>query len=709
MIRIFVFLLIIFQAFPCFASTSLVLPEVSQIEASPKSKEIKKIAKLIEDPIERAKLLKTLKVLASAQEAEEKKRSGSLVAYIAPFIQMSLDRVATFFKSLKKIPTIVNEVIDFLKVENNKDDFWKALQRLPILILMGAFFEGILTLIFQRRLEERRTRKQTDVGERHTTYAYMTLFYPFLYSLLFLPLFVPNPSVGNWLLGFWLTIFAIRTLLLERKLTQSQDTVLRSMEPGSKGRTFLRVLGGVALWAILMSGINIVFDTKNYGEEFVTNLIIFISFPLLVLYFREWRAQEMQRQLSEGKSLITAPHFIAPFVNIFIRYLPWVLFVISIPLAIDKIFFAGNLWEAYGSECIETFIVLFAFLVGRRYLDSLHKFQLPKFKAAKIQTFISYITPIQLPLLKGVQWLWHLTFFVILIFIWDRCFSSLFMTTFSHPFVKTISTIVLILSILYLLWFALDLFVQFHIKPQMIKGKRREPTAFAKTFGPMLHSVARWLMILIAFFVTLESFGFDLKLLVYLMSAFAFAISLGSQSLVKDIINGFFALVDGSFSVGDVVTVGAHTGAVESLSLRAITLRHRDGSLQKIPFSEVGNIINRSRDYTVVPIDIATSHKTKISTVYEAISLAIEEMSKDPTFGKMILEPLSISGVDRFAENAVHVSASIKITPDPNNTFVRDLNRRLKIHMDALGIAPPISFQEEWVKDKDPLISEPSE
>jgi hypothetical protein len=101
-----------------------------------------------------------------------------------------------------------------------------------------------------------------------------------------------------------------------------------------------------------------------------------------------------------------------------------------------------------------------------------------------------------------------------------------------------------------------------------------------------------------------------------------------------------------------------------------------------------------------VPIDVATSYKTKIGKVYEALSDAFAEMSTDPFFGKMILEPLSVSGIDRFAENAVHVSASIKITPDPYNKFAQEFNRRLKIQLDALNISPPIAFQEEWSKDK---------
>ncbi|MCE3231715.1 MAG: hypothetical protein K0R52_1643, partial [Alphaproteobacteria bacterium] len=231
--------------------------------------------------------------------------------------------------------------------------------------------------------------------------------------------------------------------------------------------------------------------------------------------------------------------------------------------------------------------------------------------------------------------------------VWNQFFSSLFVSIVSHPVIKTMAAIGLIWGMTYLAWLGLDAFVGFHTKPQTVKGKRREPTVFAKTFGPMLHSVARWVLVLVAVFATLESLGFDLKILVYLMSAFALAISLGAQSLVKDVINGFFALVDGSFAVGDVVTVGAHTGTVESLSLKAITLRHKNGYLQKIPFSEVGNVINQSRDYTVVPIDIAISYKTKIGSVYEALARAAKEITEDPVFGKMILEPLSFSGIDR--------------------------------------------------------------
>ena len=77
-------------------------------------------------------------------------------------------------------------------------------------------------------------------------------------------------------------------------------------------------------------------------------------------------------------------------------------------------------------------------------------------------------------------------------------------------------------------------------------------------------------------------------------------------------------------------------------------------------------------------------------------------MANDAAFGKMILEPLTISGIDKFADNAVHVMANLKIKPDPRDKFIREFNRRLKIHMDAAGIQPPIVFSEQWAYPKTP-------
>lgn len=705
MLRIlFLLFLFLLQQTPCvLASGSLAMSGSPSLDptpsSSPGSQDIKKIVKALENPQERDKLVKTLKVLASAREAEEKKGGGSLTQYIMPVIQFGMDSVSSFLVSFGEVPKLVGGVIDFFGIQKNRDDFWAALRWFPLFIVIGTLLEGACGWFFRRRLESRQLERETSAFiEKKNTYAYMALFYSFLYSLLFLPLFVSSPAIGNWIIGFWFTLSAVRLFRLGDKTSffVSASRTDPSSDTSSRRGPFLKVLGGTALWVLLMSGLNVVFGIRSYGEDFLVNLMLFISFPLLVLYFREWRVREMPRYLSDSSALATVPHKMAPLVNICIRYLPWLLLLMSIPLGVDKVFLKGSLWKSYSAQSFETLVVLVIFLWGRRRIDALAGYKIPKGQAAKIQAFTSYVAPLRLLFVRYLQWIWHISFLGALMAIWNTFFSSLFISIVSHPMTKTLTTIGMMWGILYLAWLGIDFLVQFHTKPQHIKGKRREPTVFAKTFGPMFHSVAAWIMGLVAIFLTLEVLGFDLKILVYVMSAFAFAVSLGSQSLVKDVINGFFALIDGSFSVGDVVTVGAHTGTVESLSLRAITLRHHNGFLQTIPFSEVGNIINQSRDYTLIPLDIAISHKAQMGSVYEALTKAGDEIARDPVFGAMILEPLSVSGIDRFSDNAVHVSASIKITPDPRRSFARELNRRLKVHMDRLGIAPPISFQEPW-------------
>lgn len=697
MVRVFFLFLFFFLTISSFASEHLPLPTPPTMESSPQSKEIKKIAKLLENPAEREKLIKSLKVLAAAQEAEENKKGGSLVSYFTPVIQFVMDSTATFLANLKKIPLIAGNLIDYFKVEKNRDGFWVALMWFPLLLMVGGLLEAVFIWCFKRRLEEIKQPSQVqELANNKSVYALMTLFLPFLCPLLALPLVVPNRAEGNWIMGLWLFLFAIRVFLLERK--RLPVAPIPAGEATLRRKPFLIVLGGVGLWALFAMGMKISLDIKSYGEDFIFNLILLMSFPLFVLYFREWRVKKMPGYLEDSKTLSTVPHGISSLLNLIIRYFPWLFLFIGAPVIIDKVFMGGNLWKSYGLESVGSLGVLAVFLGGRRHIERLAHYKIPKIQAIKAQAFTSYVAPLQVSFLKALQWAWHFLFFAVLMALWNYCFSDFFIDIFSHPLTKTFTTVAMIWVIIYLLWLGLDFLVQFHTKPQNIKGKRREPTVFAKTFGPMLHSVGRWIMVLVTIFVTLESFGFDLKILVYIMSAFAFAISLGSQSLVKDIINGFFALIDGSFAVGDVVTVGAYTGTVESLSLRAITLRHNTGFLQTIPFSEVGSIINKSRNYNVVPIDVATSYKTKIGSVHEALTRAAEDMANDPVFGKMILEPLSVSGVDRFADNAVHVMASIKILPDPNNYFAREFNRRLKTHMDALKITPPIAFQEAWGK-----------
>ena len=692
---VFFLLLFLFQLTPSIATGSFSLYEPSQVESAPKSTETKKIIKQLENPVERQRILKTLKVLVTAQEMEEKKQPQPLITYLNPVIQWCKDLGAALVDNSGKVQAALSKCIDYFKNKENRVDFWMALLWLPVIFLIEILFERLHVWLLNRSFKYGLIIKSaTKIINTKANYASYKIFLPFLYPIMFIPLYITNPYVRDWVIGFWIILFTIRLFVFEKK---TLPIFSNSLDKKSLPLQNIGVyIAAGSLISILGTGLGLIAVQVHNGQDFYLTPLLLMSVPLFILYLREWRVKGMVESLKESKSLTTAPRKLAPLINIVIRYVPILILIFTIPLAIDWIFSKGNLWKEHGVESIATLLVLGIFLKGRHYIESLIHLQIFNPRTANGQAFKGYLLSMKTSAIKGLQLIWYLLFFSLLLVIWNKYLLGSLVDILSHPLSKIVLMILSLWAAAYLIWIGLNWFVHFHTNPQNIKGKRREPTVFAKTFGPMLHSVGRWILIIFAIFLTLESLGFDLKILVYLMSAFALAISLGAQSLVKDVINGFFALIDGSFAVGDVVTIGTYTGAVESLSLRAITLRHGSGYLQTIPFSEVGNIINKSRHYNVVPIDVATSYKTEIGNIYEALNKAAEDVTNDPVFGKMILGPLSVSGVDRFTDTAVHVSASIKILPDPHNNFAREFNRRLKIHMDALDIIPPISFQEPW-------------
>jgi len=692
---VFFLLLCLFQLTPSIATDSFSLYEPSKLEAAPKSAETKKIIKQLENPEERQKVLKTLKVLATAQEMEEKKQPQPLITYLNPVFEWLKDTAIALVDNLGKVQAALSNYIDYFKNKENRVDFWMALLWLPVIFLVEILFERIHVWLLNRSFKSSlMVKTATRIINSKADYASYKIFLPFLYSIMFIPLYITNPYVRDWVIGFWVILFAIRLFIFVKKTRPNFSNSLEKKSSPLRNMGVYIAAGFSA--SILGLGLGLIAVKVHNGQDFYLTPLLLMSVPLFIVYLRDWQIKGMAERLKESKNLTTTPQKLAPLINIVICYIPVLILIFSFPLAIDWIFFKGNLWKNYGVESIATLLVLSIFLKGRRYIESLIHLQIFNSQTVNGQAFKGYLLSVKTSVIKGLQLIWYLLFFSLLLVTWNKYLLGFLVDILSHPLSKTVLMIVSLWAVAYLIWVGINWFVDFHTIPQSIKGKRREPTVFAKTFGPMLHSVARWVLIIFAIFLTLESLGFDLRILVYLMSAFALAISLGAQSLVKDVINGFFALIDGSFAFGDVVTIGTYTGAVESLSLRAITLRHSSGYLQTIPFSEVGNIINKSRHYNVVPIDVATSYKTEIGNIYKALTKAAEDMTNDSVFGKMILEPLSVSGVDRFTDNAVHVSASIKILPDPSNNFAREFNRRLKVHMDALDIIPPTSYQEPW-------------
>jgi moderate conductance mechanosensitive channel len=138
-----------------------------------------------------------------------------------------------------------------------------------------------------------------------------------------------------------------------------------------------------------------------------------------------------------------------------------------------------------------------------------------------------------------------------------------------------------------------------------------------------------------------------------------------------------------------VVTVGTHTGVVEAMSIRAVRLRDLSGSVHTVPWSEVTSVVNLTKDFSFYVMNIGIAYREDVDSVIEVIKQVGAELQADPTYGREILQPLEVLGVDSFSDNAVVIKARIKTYPIKQWFVGREFNRRMKRRFDELGIEIP--------------------
>ncbi|HUO60943.1 MAG TPA: mechanosensitive ion channel family protein [Candidatus Acidoferrales bacterium] len=166
------------------------------------------------------------------------------------------------------------------------------------------------------------------------------------------------------------------------------------------------------------------------------------------------------------------------------------------------------------------------------------------------------------------------------------------------------------------------------------------------------------------------------------------AVGFGAQTLVRDVINGFFILLENWFDVGDTVKIGAVQGAVESLSLRRVTLRDADGSVHIVPNSQINIASNLTRDWTQVALHISVDYKENSDRVLELLKQIGAEIHADPKFQQSLVSEPQVPGIDRVTGDVVDYLMLVKTRPGQQFAISRELRRRIKQCFEQNGIKP---------------------
>ena len=206
----------------------------------------------------------------------------------------------------------------------------------------------------------------------------------------------------------------------------------------------------------------------------------------------------------------------------------------------------------------------------------------------------------------------------------------------------------------------------------------------AKTIGEVLKSVLKYMTYFIgAALILSDAFN---GISVAMASVGGFALGFGAQSLVKDIINGFFILFEDQYGVGDHVTIGTFSGIVETIGIRTTVIRDFSGDVHLIPNGTINQVTNHSRGNIRFIVDVDISYEEDIDN---AINVITNVYNKYKNENENIVEPIEVLGVNSLNASSVTIRIIGKTKPLKQWEAERELRKRVKKVLDEEGIEIP--------------------
>ncbi|MGV7228478.1 MAG: mechanosensitive ion channel family protein [Nitrospirales bacterium] len=226
---------------------------------------------------------------------------------------------------------------------------------------------------------------------------------------------------------------------------------------------------------------------------------------------------------------------------------------------------------------------------------------------------------------------------------------------------------------------------------KFIEGKVPNPDQMqrAQTISHVLGDFLRVLIWSIGMLTILSNLGIDLGPILIAAGIGGIAIGFGAQSLVKDVIGGFFILLENQIRLGDIVNIAGVGGQVEAVGLRTISLRDYGGNVHIVPNGTITTVTNMTKDFSRSVFNVGVAYREDVDKVMSLLQEIAAELQGDPEFGPDMLEPLEMSGVDQFSDSAIIIRCRIKTKPIRQWAIGREMNRRIKKAFDAHGVEIP--------------------
>lgn len=211
----------------------------------------------------------------------------------------------------------------------------------------------------------------------------------------------------------------------------------------------------------------------------------------------------------------------------------------------------------------------------------------------------------------------------------------------------------------------------------------------AKTLSGIINTTISITIYIGAGMMIIAEFGVAIGPLIAGAGVAGIAIGFGAQSLVKDMITGFFIIFENQIRIGDVVSIAGMAGIVEAINLRTTRLRDLEGRVHIIPNGTIAVATNFTREWSRALVEIGVAYKEDVDYVISVLQEVGDELCHDPDFKEIILEPMTVLGLDSFGDSSVNIRMFFKTAPIKQWDVAREFRKRVKKAFDEKGIEIP--------------------
>ncbi len=218
-----------------------------------------------------------------------------------------------------------------------------------------------------------------------------------------------------------------------------------------------------------------------------------------------------------------------------------------------------------------------------------------------------------------------------------------------------------------------------------------------RTISQLLRSVGRVAIGVVALLLTFNVF-IDIAPILAGAGILGLAVSFGAQSLVKDVISGFFILFENQFAIGDVIEAGGRSGVVERMTLRVVVLRDLEGVMHVIPNSEIKVVSNMTRGWSRAVVDLSVTYNEDVDRALAVVRDEAAQFSSDSSWTAQLDGPVEVPGIESLGDSAVVIRALIRTQPGSQWSAGREFRRRIKNRFDREGIEIPFPQRRVHVR-----------